>query len=96
MKIYLIGKREATLVVLGCFVFCAVTAENSLSRALSLFFRKEYVCARVRILSEKKGKMIEEKELIKEILERREAQRTLPMNKQVYILLSLPTQKPGI
>lgn len=42
--------------VFGCFVFCAaVTAENSLSLALSLFFRKEYVCARVRILSEKKG-----------------------------------------
>jgi hypothetical protein len=42
-------------------VFCVrvrVTAENdaiSLSLALSLFFRKEYVCARIRILSEKKG-----------------------------------------
>ena len=44
-------------------------------------------------LAKKKWKMIEEKELIKEILERREAQMILPMNKQVYILLSLPTKK---
>ena len=83
------------MVFFGCFLFCAVTAENdAISLSLSLFFREEYVCARTRILSEKKGgNRLKRKNLIKEILERREAQMILPMNKQVYILLSLPTKK---
>ena len=43
----------------GFGVFCLLCCDGgercNFSLALSLFFRKEYVCARVRILSEKKG-----------------------------------------
>ena len=83
--------------VFGCFVCACCDGGEFLSLSLSLFSFAKNMYAHVYVfLAKKKGKMIEEKELIKEILERREAQRTLPMNKQVYILLSLPTQKPGI
>lgn len=49
------GKRWFLCVL--CVLFVSVTAEvDAISLSLSsLFFREEYVCARTRILSEKKG-----------------------------------------